>query len=78
VTQQIAEGDWVVTQVVMRGTHQGEWLGIAPTRKAVEITAVNMDRVVQGRIVEHGGAANLLEPLLRIGAIQVVGTHPAK
>jgi hypothetical protein len=34
-------------------------------------TAVNIDRVVGGRIVEHGGAANLLEPLLRIGAIQV-------
>ncbi|MFQ5748651.1 MAG: hypothetical protein ACE5H3_04240 [Planctomycetota bacterium] len=24
---------------------------------------------VEGRIVEHGGAANLLEPLLGIGAI---------
>jgi len=34
---------------------------------------VNIDRVVDGRIVEHGGAANLLEPLLAIGAIQVVG-----
>ncbi len=76
VTRQIAEGDWVVTQVVMRGTHQGEWLGITPTGKAVEITAVNIDRVVDGRIVEHGGAANLLDPLLRIGAIQVVGTPP--
>jgi len=30
-------------------------------------------RVVDGRIVEHGGAANLLEPLLEIGAIKVVG-----
>ena len=30
--------------------------------------------VVGERIVEHGGAANLLEPLLRIGAIEVVGS----
>jgi predicted ester cyclase len=73
VTRQIAEDDLVVSQVTMRGTHQGEWLGIAPTGKAVAITAVNIDRVVGGRIVEHGGAANLLEPLLRIGAIRVVG-----
>jgi predicted ester cyclase len=73
VTQQIAEGEWVVSHVVMRGTHQGTWLGIMPTGKAVTITAVNIDRVVEGRIVQHGGAANLLEPLLRIGAIRVVG-----
>jgi hypothetical protein len=24
-----------------------------------------------GRIVEHGGAANMLEPLLKIGAIRI-------
>ncbi len=73
VEQQIAEGEWVVTRVTMRGTHRGEWLGIAPTGKAVEMTAVNVDRVVDGKIVEHGGAANLLGPLLEIGAVRVVG-----
>jgi predicted ester cyclase len=73
VTQQIAEGSLVVSQVLMRGTHAGEWLGIAPTGKTIVVTAVNIDRVVDGRIVEHGGAANLLEPLLKIGAIRVVG-----
>jgi predicted ester cyclase len=75
VDQQIAEGEWVVTRITARGTHSGAWLGIAPTGKKVEITGVNIDRVVDGRIVEHGGAANLLEPLLAIGAIQVVGTE---
>ena len=73
VEQQIAEGEWVVSRVTMRGTHRGEWLGIAPTGKAVEMTAVNVDRVVDGKIVEHGGAANLLGPLLEIGAVRVVG-----
>ncbi len=73
VERQIAEGEWVVTQVTVRGTHSGAWLGIKPTGKAVEITAVNVDRVVSGRIVEHSGAANLLEPLLEIGAVRAVG-----
>ena len=70
VEQQIAEGEWVVTRVTMRGTHPGEWQGIAPTGKKVEMTAVNVDRVVNQRIVEHGGAANLLGPLLKIGAVK--------
>lgn len=72
VEQQIAEGEWVATRVTMHGTHQGEWLGIRPTGKPVEVTAVNLDRVVNGRIVEHGGAANLLGPLLAIGAVRPV------
>jgi hypothetical protein len=68
VEQQIAEGEWVATRVTARGTHRGGvWLGMKPTGKSVEITAVNIDRVVDGRIVEHGGAANLLEPMLAIG-----------
>lgn len=71
VEQQIAEGEWVATRVTARGTHEGTWLGMKPTGKRVEMTAVNIDRVVDGRIVEHGGAADLLEPLLRIGAIRI-------
>jgi predicted ester cyclase len=73
VEQQIAEGEWVVSRITARGTHLGTWLGMKPTGKRVEVTGVNIDRVVDGRIVEHGGAANLLGPLLEIGAIQVVG-----
>ncbi len=72
VEKQIAEGDWVVTCLTARGVHQGTWLGIKPTGKAVSFTVVNVDRVVDGRIVEHGGAANMLGPLLEIGAIRVV------
>jgi len=73
IEQQIAEGEWVVSRVTMRGTHRGEWMGIEPTGEPVEITAVNIDRVVDGRILEHGGAANLLGPLLDVGAIRIVG-----
>ena len=73
IERQIAEGDWVVTQATARGTHQGSWMGMKPTGKAVEITVVNVDKIVDGRIVEHGGAANILEPLLEVGAIRVVG-----
>jgi predicted ester cyclase len=73
IERQIGEGDWVVTCITARGTHSGSWMGMKPTGKRLEITGVNVDRVVGGRIVEHGGAANLLEPLLEIGAVQVVG-----
>jgi predicted ester cyclase len=72
VERQIAEGDWVVTQITARGTHRGSWLGMKPTGRLLEFTVVNVDRVEHGRIVEHGGAANMLEPFLEAGAIKVV------
>lgn len=73
IDRQIAEGEWVVSQVTARGVHTGEWMGMKPTGKAIEICAVNVDKVIDGKIVEHGGAANMLEPLLNIGAVKVVG-----
>jgi predicted ester cyclase len=71
VQDQIAEGDIVVTRLKMRGTHKGEWLGMKPTGKIVEIDGVNIDRVVDGRIVEHWGVANTLEALLEIEALKM-------
>ena len=72
IKKQIAEGEWVVSCITARGTHIGEWLGMKPTGKKVEITVVNVDKIVNGKIVEHGGAANMFEALLGIGAIKVV------
>jgi len=73
IDHQIAEGEWVVSCITVRATHAGWWIGIKPTGKQVVYTGVNVDRVVGGRIVEHGGAANMLGPLLEIGAVKVVG-----
>jgi predicted ester cyclase len=73
IDRQIAENEWVVTSYTMTGTHVGEWMGIKPTGKRLEVSGVNIDKVIDGRIVEHGGAANMFEGLLDIGAIGLVG-----
>ena len=44
--------------VVMRGTHLGEFQGIAPTGKGVEVKAIDMFRISGGKIVEHWGHAD--------------------
>ncbi len=72
IEKQIAEGEWVVSCITARATHLCEWLGMKPTGKKVEISAVNVDKIVNGKIVEHGGAANMFEALLGIGAIKTV------
>ena len=54
----VAEGDRVAARVVMRGTHRGEFQGIAPTGKRVEVKAIDMFRISNGKIVEHWGHAD--------------------
>lgn len=70
IERQIAEGEWVATQMTIRGTHAGVWLEMKPTGRELVISAVNVDRIVDGRIVEHGGAADMLEALFDAGALQ--------
>lgn len=72
VERQIAEGEWVASVITARGTHAGEWLGMKPTGKPLVFTGVNVDRVAGGRIVEHGGAANMLAPFLEAGVLRPV------
>ena len=61
IVRQYAVDDYVISEFVMRGTHKGEFIGITPTNKVLEITGVDIDKVIDGKIVEHGGAANTFE-----------------
>jgi serine phosphatase RsbU (regulator of sigma subunit)/predicted ester cyclase len=50
---QIAEGDFVANRYVAQGTHLGEFMGIAPTGEKHTFVALSIDRVVNGKSVEH-------------------------
>ena len=52
VEQMLVEGERVMTQSVMRGTHTGVWLGIAPANKEVSVRLSVIHRVADGKIVE--------------------------
>ena len=51
----IAEGDKVVARVTMTGTHTGDFWGIPPTGRRVNLTAIYIARIADGKIVEHWG-----------------------
>ncbi|MBE6951260.1 MAG: ester cyclase, partial [Ruminococcaceae bacterium] len=61
IIRQYTDGDYVISEFIMRGTHKGDFLGITPTNKVLEITGVDIDRVVDGKIVEHGGSTETFE-----------------
>jgi predicted ester cyclase len=61
----MAEGDRVAVRVVTRGTHRGEFQGIAPTGKRVEVRAIDMFRISGSKLVEHWGHADDSTDFLR-------------
>jgi steroid delta-isomerase-like uncharacterized protein len=64
----IAEGDRVAARTTWRGTHDGEFIGVAPTGKSVSFSAFHLVRFSQDRAVEWWGTADLLGALQQIGA----------
>ena len=65
---QRADGDVVTTYKTYHGTHQGEFLGIAPTGRRVRFETVDAMRVTNGRITELWAVANLFSLMQQLGA----------
>lgn len=72
IIKQYCDGDYVISEFIMHGTHKGEWIGIKPTNSKLVFTGVDIDKVVNGKIVEHGGATNTFETLWEAHLIKSV------
>jgi steroid delta-isomerase-like uncharacterized protein len=57
----VAEDDKVVVRWMVRGLHSGEFLGIPPTRKQLELHGINIYQIVNGEIVANHEETNMCE-----------------
>jgi steroid delta-isomerase-like uncharacterized protein len=73
IEDQVAEGDRVATRLTVRGTHQGDFMGMPPTGRTVEIGAINIKRFADGKIAEHWVRSDALGLLQQLGAIPAPG-----
>ena len=55
------------------GTHRGEFQGIPPTDKEVAFTAIEVNRVRDGKVEEHWVELDLLGLMQQLGAIPEPG-----
>ena len=65
----IAEEDHVAEQWTGRGTHQGEFQGIAPTGRQVTVPGFVFYRLASGKIAEFRGLFDGLSMMQQLGAI---------
>ncbi|WP_169311738.1 ester cyclase [Marinithermus hydrothermalis] len=65
-----AADDRVVARLILRGTHEGEFKGIAPTHKSFAINSTVIARFADGRLVEYWGSPDLLGLMQQLGVIE--------
>lgn len=66
---QIAEGDYVATRVTYHGTNKGEFQGIPASNKKIKTTAMALQHIVNGKIVEEWDEFDALGMMQQMGAI---------
>jgi steroid delta-isomerase-like uncharacterized protein len=72
----IAEGDLVVSRYSSTGTDTGGYLGRPPTGKATRTTAIQIFRIMDGKIVESWANRDDLGVLQQLGMIPAPGPGP--
>jgi predicted ester cyclase len=69
----IAEGDKLVARWRSRATHQGEYMGIAPTGNEVEFTGISVYRIEEGKIAQSWNIEDQLGLMRQIGVVPEPG-----
>ena len=65
----VAENNVVLVFLNWTGTHKGEFQGILPTNKPINMRTADLFRINNNTIVEHWDVVDLLNLLKQIGAI---------
>lgn len=71
VEQLVADEDNVAFAYTATGTHQGEFMGVAPTGKSIKIRGMQISKFNEGKMVERWGSSDELGILKQIGATKI-------
>jgi predicted ester cyclase len=68
---QLADGDRVTTYKTYFGTHEGDFLGVAPTHRQIHFETADVMRVRDGKITDHWGVGNLFSLMQQLGVLNL-------
>lgn len=66
----IAEGDKVVSRVRISGTHQGEFMGIPPTGRKIDVQTIDIVAFEDGKAKEHWGVTDRMAMMQQLGVVE--------
>lgn len=73
VEDTVTEGDTVAMRVTLRGTHDGEFMGVAATGKRFEIDNMVFTRIEDGKIAERWVLPDMLGLFTQLGVVDAPG-----
>src|SRR5215204_6233613 len=65
----IVEGDRLAVRSTVRGTHEGDFMGIPATHKKVEVANYDFIRIENDQAVEHWGTIDSAALMEQLGAV---------
>jgi predicted ester cyclase len=66
----VVGADTIAIRTTMTGTHEGDLFGIAPTHRRVKVMQIQIERIKNGRIVEHWRVTDDLTLMRQLGVVQ--------
>jgi steroid delta-isomerase-like uncharacterized protein len=69
VDEIMAEENKVIARFTARGTHNGKFMGLPPTGKAITMTGIEIFRIHEGKIAELWGEVNLMGLMQQLGML---------
>lgn len=65
----VADDEHISLAYTLSGTHQGDFNGVAPTGRGIEVRGVEIFRFHEGQAVERWGSTDELGIMTQIGAV---------
>jgi steroid delta-isomerase-like uncharacterized protein len=72
ITDMLASDELVMTEWTITGTHEGEWQGIQPTGRTMEIHTMAKEVIEDGQIQEEWSYLDLNELMAQLGVTDEV------
>jgi predicted ester cyclase len=66
INDMVVEGNKVAVYWTGRGTHEGEWQGIAPTGRQISVDGVDIEYLSDGKIVNEEGIIDMMSMMRQL------------
>jgi len=71
IENMVISDDQVAVHTTMHGTHAGDFFGLAPTNKKINVHQMQIERISNNQIIEHWRVTDDLTLLRQLGQIAV-------
>lgn len=74
----ISDGETVTARWSLRGTHRGEFMGVAATGREATTAGIVIYRLAEGKIAEYWGSFDALSLMRQLGAVPTRAEQPSQ